>query len=112
MDRVDLCAKFISVGFYFIHNSDIRFQLITINVRNKVLMTCIIHLRWIRVRVRFRFISHTFTMNLAFFLRIYYSPEVRRGKYWALGVFLLQYFPLVSICKILQDNCTDMNIVG
>ena len=28
---------------------------------------------------------------------IYYPSEVRRGKYWGLGVFLLQYFPLVSI---------------
>ena len=28
---------------------------------------------------------------------LYYPPEVRRGKYWGLGVFLLQYFPLVSI---------------
>ena len=26
----------------------------------------------------------------------YYQPEVRRGKYWGLGVFLLQYFPLVN----------------
>ena len=26
-----------------------------------------------------------------------YPPEVRRGKYWGLGVFLLQYFPLVKI---------------
>ena len=25
------------------------------------------------------------------------SPEVRRGKYWGLGVFLLQYFPLAKI---------------
>ena len=24
-------------------------------------------------------------------------PEVRRGKYWGLGVILLQYFPLVKI---------------
>ena len=30
---------------------------------------------------------------------IYYPPEVRRGKYWGLGVFLLQYFPLVNILK-------------
>ena len=29
----------------------------------------------------------------------YYRPEVRRGKYWGLGIFLLQYFPLVSIMK-------------
>ena len=28
---------------------------------------------------------------------IYYPPEVRREKYWGLGVFLLQYFPLVKI---------------
>ena len=27
----------------------------------------------------------------------YYPPEVRRGKYQGLGVFLLQYFPLVKI---------------
>ena len=25
--------------------------------------------------------------------RYYYPPEVRRGEYWGLGVFLLQYFP-------------------
>ena len=31
---------------------------------------------------------------------IYYPPEVRRGKYWRLGVFLLQYFPLVKISKL------------
>ena len=30
---------------------------------------------------------------------IYYPPEVRRGEYWMLGVFLLQYLLLVSICK-------------
>ena len=29
--------------------------------------------------------------------QIYYPPEVRRGKYWGSGVFLLQYFPLVKI---------------
>ena len=28
---------------------------------------------------------------------IYYQQEVRRGDYWGLGVFLLQYFPLVNI---------------
>ena len=27
----------------------------------------------------------------------YYPPEVRRGEYWGLEVFLLQYFPLVNI---------------
>ena len=29
--------------------------------------------------------------------KFYYPPEVRSGKYWGLGVFLLQYFPLVTI---------------
>ena len=29
--------------------------------------------------------------------RDYNPPEVRRGKYWGLGVFLLQYSPLVNI---------------
>ena len=29
----------------------------------------------------------------------YYPPEVRRGDYWGLGVFLLQYFPLVNVRK-------------
>ena len=38
-------------------------------------------------------------------LKRYYSPEVRRGKYWGLGVFLLQYFPLVKIWKLLHYNC-------
>ena len=28
---------------------------------------------------------------------IYYPPEVRRGEYWGLGVFLMQYFPFVKI---------------
>ena len=28
---------------------------------------------------------------------LYYPPEVRRGEYCVLGVFLLQYFPLVTI---------------
>ena len=28
---------------------------------------------------------------------INYPPEVRRGGYWGLGVFLLQYSPLVKI---------------
>ena len=37
---------------------------------------------------------------------IYYQTEVRRGKYWGLGVFLLQYFP--QYMKILHYNCTDM----
>ena len=38
--------------------------------------------------------------------------EVRRGEYWRLGVFLLQYFPLVKIWKLLHYNCINMNIVG
>ena len=28
-------------------------------------------------------------------LHIYYPPEIRRGEYLGLGIFLLQYFPLV-----------------
>ena len=32
---------------------------------------------------------------------IYYPPEVRRWEYWGLGVFLLQYFPLVKY----EDYC-------
>ena len=32
-------------------------------------------------------------------IKNYLAPEVRRGKYWGLGVFLLQYFPLVNIWK-------------
>ena len=28
---------------------------------------------------------------------IYYQPEVRRGEYWGVGVYLLQYSPLVDI---------------
>ena len=28
---------------------------------------------------------------------VYYPPEVRKGKYWELGVFLLQYFPLAKL---------------
>ena len=35
----------------------------------------------------------------------YCPPEVRRGEYWGLGIFLLQYFPLVNIWKC----CIDMN---
>ena len=30
---------------------------------------------------------------------IYHPPEVRRREYWGLGVFLLQYCPLVNIRK-------------
>ena len=29
---------------------------------------------------------------------IYYPRDVRKGEDWGLGVFLLQYFPLVKIC--------------
>ena len=44
--------------------------------------------------------------------RVYYPPEVRRGKYRGVGVFLLQYFLLVKIRNILHYNCINMNIVG
>ena len=36
------------------------------------------------------------------------SLEVRRGEYWGLGVFLLQYIPLLKIRKILHYNCLNM----
>ena len=38
---------------------------------------------------------------------IYYPPEVRRGEYLGLGVFLLQYFPLVKILKLLHCICNE-----
>ena len=38
----------------------------------------------------------------------YYPPEVRRGKYWGLGVFLLEYFPLVKIRKPLHYNAEKL----
>ena len=37
----------------------------------------------------------TATVNSVIY--IYYLLEESRGKYWVLGVFLLQYFPLVRI---------------
>ena len=40
---------------------------------------------------------------------IYYPPEMRR-EYWELGVILLQYFPLVKICKLMHYNCINMNM--
>ena len=40
--------------------------------------------------------QHTLTL-INSVLSVYYPTEVRRGKYWGLGVFLLQYFPLVKI---------------
>ena len=43
--------------------------------------------------------------------RVYYTPEVRRGEYWGLGVFLLQYLPLDNNMKMLDHNCIDMNVV-
>ena len=42
--------------------------------------------------------GHCLTCNLTHKKNIiYYPPEVRGGRYWRLGVFLLQYFPLFSI---------------
>ena len=35
-------------------------------------------------------------------ITLYYPTEVRRGKYLGLGVFQLQYFPLVKIWKLLH----------
>ena len=36
----------------------------------------------------------------------------RRGEYWGLGVFLLQYFPLVKMGKLLHYKFINMNMVG
>ena len=44
--------------------------------------------------------------------RNYYPPEVRRGKYWGLGVFLLQYFPLVKIWMPLHYNARKLILLG
>ena len=43
-------------------------------------------------------------------LWLYYTPEVRRGKYLGLGVLLLQYFLLVKTSNLLHYNCVDMTI--
>ena len=40
---------------------------------------------------------------------LYYPPEVRREEYWGLGVFLLQYFLLVKIRKLLHYIFIKMN---
>ena len=45
-------------------------------------------------------------------LNIYYPLEVRRGEDLGLGVFLLQYLPLVKIRKLLYYNCMKVNEVG
>ena len=42
----------------------------------------------------------------------YYPPEVRRGEYLELGVFLLQYFSLVKMREMLHYYCINMHIVG
>ena len=36
--------------------------------------------------------------------------KVRRGEYWGLGVFLLQYFALVKMLKILHYNCINIHV--
>ena len=43
---------------------------------------------------------------------IYYPLGVRREEYWGLGVFLLQYFSLFKMWKLLHYNCINMYIVG
>ena len=34
----------------------------------------------------------------------YYPSEVRRGKYWGLVIFLLQYYPLVKTLRLLHSH--------
>ena len=43
---------------------------------------------------------------------VYYTPEVRRGKYWGLGVFPLQYFPIVKIWKPLHYKAEKLIYLG
>ena len=43
-----------------------------------------------------------FDVHLIEYYLIYYPPEVRRGKYSGMGVFLVQYFPLVNIWKLFR----------
>ena len=45
------------------------------------------------------------TKSWSIIQEISYPPEVGRGKYWGLGVFLFQYFPLVNIWTIFHYNC-------
>ena len=41
-------------------------------------------------------------------LFLYYTPEVRQGEYWGLGVFLLQYAPVGKRYKLLYENSINM----
>ena len=43
-------------------------------------------------------------------IRFYYPPEVRRGQYWGLGIFLMQPF-LLSRYEISHYICININIV-
>ena len=45
----------------------------------------------------FKVIWHSQVDSYKLSLPDYYPPELRRGKYWGVRVFLLQYFPLVKI---------------
>ena len=51
-------------------------------------------MQWITMKICKSYITEY--MYLVVHVCIYYPPEVRRGKYWGLEVFLLQYFPPVS----------------
>ena len=47
------------------------------------------------------------------FVSYYLLPTGSEERnYLGLGVFLLQYFPLVKIAKLLHYNCKNINIVG
>ena len=45
-------------------------------------------------------------------IHIYYQPEVTIGKYRGMEVFLLQYFLLVNVYKMMHYNYIKMNEVG
>ena len=46
-----------------------------------------------------------------FWFWFYYPPGAMRGKYHGLGVFRLQYSPLVSVCIIVHHKCIKKSCV-
>ena len=65
--------------------------------RPKYSQTAICHAAYFRWVVKPCLEAITSLGRMQWNLSIYYPPEVRREEYWGLGVFLLQYFPLVNI---------------
>ena len=67
---------------------------------------------WNKTNLTFVNLEMPFKVSKKCQQRFYYPPEVRRGEYRGLGVFLLQYFPLVKTWKLLHYKCINMNIIG